>query len=346
VLGIVAILPGMTHVRTLVQGTWEIYVEKVDSSRVYVKITNSELNALSVGAGGGFAQIGLQKFKGTDDGFSYLMNINDTDTTKVYYDFVRGNIVLAQKLAEKIATKKTVMGTAVIQKIDAFKRISKGRSSTFLFGLPIVLNASTSKSKIQSFSTTDMYLDDTRVNAQFGIFDQTSTAKAFSSHTTKTRGFYGARYKSFGLKDGKMREMGEMGQFTWIDQDDSTSMRSYKNNLDQIISETGLDAVSMRMPLNETQDCLTVVKNETTVAAKKMLAALDKMAQNFKDDVEYTKAYAELGQYALTNQITLGMALNLAGEGAEVVFAREGTLYSSRFHGIITNFTLTGLGSP
>ena len=428
------------NVTSLAQGIWETYVEKVDARQVYVKITQSELNALSVGTSLGLAQIGVQNFKNTDDGFSYLMDMNDVEAAKVYYDLVRGNVAAAQLAAEKLS-QKVSLTAPVVQKIETFKRISKGKASTFFFGLPIVLNASTSKSKIESFSTTDIHLDNARVEAQFGIYDLTTVTKAFSSHTTNTRGFYGVRYKGSDLKTGQLREQGEMGQFTWMAQDDKTSMRSYLFSLNQIIAETGLDMAQLRMPekfvdlgfsnitvnmtlghentqrilakgrsmqkasfvkwsqdrtswmyarkgnalctkqLPEGTDCLTALTNETTYAAKKMQAALDKMAANYSNDVEYTKAYAEFGQHALTNQVTLGMAMSLAGDGVQVVFATEGTMFTqvvmnfvstaqdgelrmvksngydtasylepvnkrSRFHGLITSKSIPGLGSP
>ena len=96
---------------------------------------------------------------------------------------------------------------------------------------------------------------------------------------------------------------------------------------------------------------------------------------------QYTAAYAEFGRAAMTNQITLAMAISMAGPGVELDFAMEGTYFKnncmtlrstgvegrystldpklatdtmslgveskrSRIHGLITNKNYTGLGAP
>ena len=432
---------------SLAQGIWETYVEKVDERSAYVKITNSKLDALSMGAGLALAQIGLQNFKNTDDGFSYLVSLDNSESAKVYSDLIRGNVAAAQMMAEKIK-KSTPFGVVPsVQKVESFKRMSKGRTTSFFFGLPIILNTQTTKSKIQSHSTTDVHLDNSKIEATFGIYDETFATKAFKTHTNQTQGFYSVRYKATDMTSKKVTDSGEMGQFTWLVQDEKTTTGDFNSSLQDIVNSTGLDVIDMKMPKDAmdlgftsivahvglsdqnmknivsksksilTKDiskwvtervkfvhaqkgdrvckslvpenklsgagtsCVDVLNRETLAATLRMQSAFKKMMQNYSNDAAYTKAFAELGQHALTNQVTLGILLSMAGEGADVVFSTEGTLLKtyilsfkttakdgelmmvdtklspmaqalqpknkkSRYHGVFTTRSLPGLGSP
>ena len=433
---------------SLAQGIWETYIEKVDERSAYVKITSSKLDALSMGAAVGLAQIGVQNFKNTDDGFSYLVDLNDNEAAKVYADLVRGNVAAAQVMAEKMKNEHTSMFTKLtVQKVESFKRMSKGRTTSFFFGLPIILNAQTTKSRIQSHSTTDVHVDNSKIEATFGIYDETFATKAFKTHTNQTQGFYSIRYKATDMTSKKVTDAGEMGQFTWLVQDEKTSTGDFSSSLQDIVNTTGLDVIGMKMPKDSmdlgftsivvniglsdenmknivsksksilskdisqwvtervkfvhakkgdracksavpenkisgvSESCVDILNRETLAATLKMQSAFKKMMQNYSNDVAYTKAFAELGQYALTNQVTLGILLSMAGEGADVVFSAEGTLLKtyilsfkttakdgellmvdtkestmaqalqpqnkkSRYHGVFSTRSLPSLGSP
>ena len=131
--------------------------------------------------------------------------------------------------------------------------------------------------------------------------------------------------------------------------------------------------------MNSNFDCETIIRDETKPAIKKLFEAMTNMAANYNDDVEYTKAYAAFGKAAITNQVTLSIALGMTGDGADLVFVTQGTIFktrvthfkmaqeqwqfirpsataapayldpvfkASRFHGIITLNSVPGLGSP
>jgi hypothetical protein len=132
---------------------------------------------------------------------------------------------------------------------------------------------------------------------------------------------------------------------------------------------------------NENFSCEADIANKSAYAARKMQAALEKMRNNRANAAEYTAAFAEFGKAAMTNQVTLGMALLMAGPGVEIDFMAEGTYFRahqisfkttpvegqykslskasiqrdpslnpekkrSRYHGLITNKSFSGLGAP
>ncbi len=378
-------LMGLTST-SVAMGTWETYVEKVDASRAYVKITKSKLEAFSKGAGSFLASMAVQKFENSDDGFSYLVDLQLDEGRKVYQDLLRGNVIAAQIAAEKIA--KNPLLKASVQKVESFKRISKGKGFNVFFGLPIFLNAAAAQSKIQTFSTTDLHIEDSRVNAQFGIYDFTTQTRAFGNHTTTSRGFYGVRYTVADIKTGKQTDSGEMGRFSWMYQSDNSSKKSISRSLEDLMQQTGLKSLRVSIPevsadmdfsnislnismnaatveqigrrmsgmtkeilltwteqriqhvisnsgmgvcvdsqdsLTNRADCETSFKLQTQSGIEKMKEALEMMAQVKNDDVKYTKAFAEFGKAAMSNQVTLQMALSMASRGVQLNFAIEGT---------------------
>ncbi len=421
----------------LAQGTWETYVEKVADTFVYVKITSSKLSALSSGPGLPFSAAAITDFKNSDDGFSYLIDLNLEDGRKVYHDLVRGNIMAAQQFASKI--QESLKAPAVI-KVEKFKRKSKGDGFSLFFGIPILLNATTAENKIRSHNVTDLYLDNSKIDAQFGMYDLTMRSRAFGTHATTSKNFYGVIYNISDLGTKSLKEKSQFGRFTWTYQDDNSSTRNLHRNMESLIQETGLNEVKVLIPdlaldldftnitlqitfndlntsnliesavgrsaslmydwsqkrakyaylqkgealcksYSEGTSCQEEIINQTTYAAQKMQEALSKMRSKMSNSISYTTAYAEFGKAAMTNQVTLAMALTMAGAGAQIDFSLEGTYFKahrlslnttnvdgryewttfyqqdqsspldpkikrSRYHGVITNENFTGLGAP
>jgi hypothetical protein len=429
-------IAGLNHT-SLAQGTWETFVEKVDKTKVYVKITNTQLDAYATGSGAALVAGARTSFNNADDGFSYLIDLSTEEGRKVYSDLVRGNVAAAQKYASEIQLSPEL--PAVI-KIENFKRVSKGKGYSLFLGIPIFLNAVNSENKIESYEKSDLVFDNSSVDAIIGIYDFTTKTRAFGTHTTVSKGFYGVRYGVTDLKTKESLENSEFGRFTWMYQDDNSSMRSLHSNLNQLIQETGLEQLKIQLPnraadmdftnltlnitlneknirnmmassvgrnantmknwaqkrvehayrtygnslcktSNESEACESEIRSQTMYSSSKMQAALKKMSSNTRNSKAYTKAFAEFGQAAMANQLTLAMAISMAGEGVEVSFVAEGTYFKtrqlhlrtvgtesqfetrdskdttvdsslnpvykrSRFHGVITNRNLIGLGAP
>ena len=368
---------------SIAQGTWETYIEKIDATHVYVKITKSKLNAYSIGSGSFLASFAVQDFKNSDDGFSYLIDIQEEVGRKVYEDLVRGNVAAAQINADKIS-QNSILKSAV-QKVETFKRISKGKGFNVFFGLPIILNSSTSRNKIQSTSMTDLHIEDNRINAEFGMYNLITETRAFGNHTITSKSFHSVRYAVADLKSGQLKESGELGRFSWMYQDDSTSTKSLKRSLNDLINQTGLKPLRLNIPdiseemdfsnisLNismssavtkqmmdrisrvglenifylkdqeihdefsksatdncnvsilERSQCENTFKLKTLDGIKKMKIALDDMKRSRNNNAGFTTSFAEFGKAALTNQLTLQMALKLAGKGVQLNLALEGT---------------------
>ncbi len=429
-------LAGM-NTSKLAQGSWETYVEKVDARHVFVKITKGQIDSLSVGTGAFLTSVGVQTFANSDEGFSYLINIQQEEARKVYQDLVRGNVAAAQVAVGK-ANSVLYVG---VQKVESFKRVSKGKGRSLFFGVPILLNAASSESKIQTISTSDLHVDNNKIDAQFGIYDFTTQTRAFGTHTTKSRGFYGVRYMVADLQTKALKETGELGRFSWMYQDDNSSFRTINRSMEDLMMQTGLTSLRVMVPsiaseidfsnislnitfsaenaqnvatrmsrmskqnirswaderskyafakfgnglcsssTNESANCQESVISQTRYAVSKMEDALALMNNSWTDNASYTKAFAEFGRAAMTNQVSLQIALGLAGEGVKVGFAVEGSTINplrmnlettseegkfrqvddrsvetdqsldpqykrSRFHGLISNRNLTGLYSP
>ncbi len=420
------------------QGTWETHVEKIDTNRVYVKLTNSELDSLSVGTGAALAAASITDFSNADDGFSYSIDLESEVGRKVYQDLVRGNVTAAEQRASQAQLSPE---SAEVMKVEKFKRRSKGEGKSFFVGLPIILNATNSENKIQSHDVTDMLVENSKIDAQFGVYNFSTRTRAFGTHTTVSKGFQGAKYTTSDIKTSEVKENGEFGRFTWVYEDDNSSMRTLYRNMESLLQDTGLNQVKVAIPnvggdldftnmtlnitmtsantarlknssvvrssgnmrdwsqrraksafarkggalcktVSEKTTCETEFLNQTDYATQKMQAALSKMQARSVSRSAYTKAYAEFGQAAMTNQVTLAMALAMAGPGAEISFTLEGTYFKahrmmmrttnvegrlemmdprdadqeasaldpkhkkSRIHGLVTNKNLTGLNTP
>ncbi len=421
----------------LAQGIWETYIEKVEATQVFVKITSTKLDALSNGAGVALGSVARTDFKNTDDGFSYLIELNSETGRKVYQDLVRGNVTAAQQIVEEMERSPELQS---VKKVEKFKRKSKGEGYSLFFGVPIFLNATTSENHVQSHNMSDMFIDNSKVDAQFSVYDFTQRSRAFGTHTTMSKGFYGVAFNANDLVTGDLQEAGKFGRFSWVYQDDNSSMRTLHRNMQNLIDETGLEQFRVIIPnfsadmdftnislnitmtaeniesltssvvgrsarqmkswserrakyayakkgvalcktVSEQGSCENEFLSQTSYASAKMQDALSKMRSRSNKRAEFTKAFAEFGKAAMTNQETLAMALTLAGPGTEISFALEGTYFKahrmsarttnvegrlklvnprdqtndasldpeakrSRFHGVITNKNFIGLGSP
>ncbi len=362
------------------QGAWETYVEKIDASNVYVKLTNTSLKALAVNGNAGMVGLSVNEFKSADDGFSYKLNLENEVARKVYHDLLRGNVAAAEVLAKQ---------TSAVQKIENFKRVTKSKGLSLFIGVPIFLNASSSENKVEVVNNADLIIDNEKVNSTIGIYDFTIQTRALNAHTLTSKGFYGVRYNVSDLTSTNVKERGEFGRFSWIYQDDHSSGHTVTQMLKNLYDATGLDQLRINLPAeakdmdftNVTVDitfdgtktndlmnriaamtpsglaewanqrvhfayaqegqnlclpsqlnaesCEGEILNKTLYGAKKMQEAMIRMrasqSSNSNSDSEYTRAYADFGKAAMTNSITIKMAVAIAGAGVELNFAIEGT---------------------
>ncbi|GIL16540.1 MAG: hypothetical protein BroJett040_02910 [Oligoflexia bacterium] len=238
---------GMIGINTahVAQGTWETYVEKVDHSHAYVKITKSNLESYSIGTGASLVTVGLSQFNNADDGFSYKLDLNQAEGRKVYEDLVRGNIAAAELVANKY--KALVLVESPVVKVETFKTQSKGNSFNIFIGLPLILNSSSSSGKVQSFATTDFHLDKNIVSANYGIYDTQTRTRAFGTHTFSDKMFYGAQFKVSDYNKNVI-EKGYFGRMSWIYQDDKATASSLKMKIEELYDATGIQSVLVQVP--------------------------------------------------------------------------------------------------
>ncbi|GIL16538.1 MAG: hypothetical protein BroJett040_02890 [Oligoflexia bacterium] len=240
-IGVGALGVNTAHVA---QGTWETYVEKIDHTHVYVKITKGKLDSLSVGTSAGMASIGVSQFNNADEGFSYKIDLNQVDGRKVYEDLVRGNVASAELISRR---KVQVLTEAPVMKIETFKSRTDGRLFNFYIGLPIFLNASTSAGKIQSLTSTDLHVDKQIVKAQYGIYDTQTRTRAFGTHTFSDKMFYGARVEISDYNKNIV-EKDSFGRMSWIYQDDTATASSLRSKLTELYDVTGIKSVLVDIP--------------------------------------------------------------------------------------------------
>jgi hypothetical protein len=229
----------------LAQGLWEIYVEKVGSHRVYVKLTNSRLQALSVFGMAAILTISMDHFHSADDGFSFLYDLNTDMGRKAYEDVIRGNVYSSGVLAAQKPENQVLM--APVQKIETFRSVSTGSIASEVLKIPILWNKTYSRGRIHSFTSSDLHLNRNTTRVHYGIFSSSEDSQFWRTHKEKDLMFYGAKYSVDNWENHTHMDS-MFGTYSYAFRHEDSSDERLRYGIEGLIKKTGLEGLRYMVP--------------------------------------------------------------------------------------------------
>jgi hypothetical protein len=226
----------------IAEGSWETYVEKIRGNRAYVKMTKGQLTNLSGFAGAALYNVSLNEFKNTDDGFSFLYDLNTEVGRHAYEDVVKGNVFSSQQLATK---KKSESGP--VTKVESFRSVNSGKNVSHSFGIPILWNTSYTSGKIQSYTSSTFHMDNTSVQVNYGIYSRENNYRFWDIHHTTDYMFTGAMYA---IRDNSDRSVtrGIFGRYSYAYKNEEATNFGFRRAIQNLIRQTGETDLMVNIP--------------------------------------------------------------------------------------------------
>jgi len=227
----------------LAQGTWETYVEKISSDKVYVKITRGHLTRLSTFTGVLLAELSVDHFGHRDDGFSYLYDMGTPEGRKAYEDALRGNLYPSETFANALPNNS--VERAPVLKVSTFSSMYTGRFIKAQLGLPVFWNKTYSRGRILSFSTTEFHITNKLARAHYGVFSEQNIYRRMKKHQESDFMFYGTHYD---IADANGVKSGVFGRYSYAYNGTNSSESNFSRALRSLIRRTGTDELEVDLP--------------------------------------------------------------------------------------------------
>jgi hypothetical protein len=365
--GGVAFSVGVGYVMTglsgdyLVQGDWTTYVEKLDGTKVFVKISNVSMNDYDQMAGTQPAYAMLSEFVKNDHFLSYTFDVSDARGAQAYEAMIHGSAKEAQELAQShpdLATEDL-----------SEEGHTKGHQTKLFMGLPF-LNRSKTFGQLYNFADTIIHTDHTKSQVQYGLYWNQSDSVVFSHHKGVSKNFYGVAFQTSPGKDSTESILaGKYGKMNIGYEDDHSSAKTLREDMAKIVAQTGIQA-QIVAPLAESNDDLAythlnlfvqlseaatrhlMVKGNNGDFVKMADSQLDVQDDNYSDslsaaadmqnslkrmtdadakhdNVSFVKEYAKFGKAMMKNPQTFNLVMRAAeGAAIDVCLQAEGTKIS------------------
>ncbi len=216
-------------------GDWKTYVEKIDASHVYVKVTNIKITSMDIMVGNFVSYGMLSDFKKTDNMFSYIFDLSDPRGQVAYEAMVHGSIMEAQDLNAKNPTLAELIltedgGTSGIEK-------------KFYFGLPF-LNVSHDSGNLINYSNTVFHQDNSQSDVEYGLYWSEGQRNLLGRHRDFTKSFYATSYvtTTSPTKDQQagVSEKGIYGTLTLSYENDNSGESTIKMLIGKMVKQTGM----------------------------------------------------------------------------------------------------------
>lgn len=217
----------------IVEGTFATYIEKVSPTEVYVMLSTINAKSLSMQADATLVGVGVSKYKELEQGMSYMINYADPVGAKAYYDLIRGNVAAIQELVND----PTV---TAIQKWEKLSRMQMRRMSFVNVGIPWIINWGWQSGKIYEFTDTTAFYNETRAEADYGIYIKEKRKRIFMKSTmVKTEAFYGTVSRLYNYANDLMMKY-YFGQYVYNADDYKTDKNDMQKTVADLIQKTGL----------------------------------------------------------------------------------------------------------
>jgi hypothetical protein len=214
------------------KGDWVSYVEKVSEHEVLLKHTKGRLRALSISSGAFLATVDRTYFRNADESFSFRFDLRDSRAVEAYEDAVRGNLTLAQKLAEDPA-----LAGAVRPEVTA-RTQALGRMLQVSIKIPMLFAASASSGRITGFEETRVHADGSSVESRYGIFVRERKQRLLHRHRARSESFF-AGVITAATPAGERHES-RIATLTLSVADERASGRRLNSAVSRMVRQTGL----------------------------------------------------------------------------------------------------------
>ena len=216
-------------------GTWTTEVQKVGSSKVYVKVANTHLHNFTPFASLVLLNASAPHYwtpkKKADYSFSFMFDLANNDAAVAYAAMIQGNMLPAQKIAGEKDNSSVIA-------IESNTSSVRGKLATISFGIPFVALGSASRGTVQMATVADSQADNTHMNAEYGVYIKSSDVKSMAYDSERTFGFYGTSYTATGAD--KSSSQGAFGQIGWTFKQTDTSPEKLADALQRLVVDTGM----------------------------------------------------------------------------------------------------------
>ncbi|WII73636.1 hypothetical protein QJS83_07085 [Bdellovibrio sp. 22V] len=232
-------------VAKLASGTWETYVEKVDSQTAYVKMSRGKLNSFSMFTNVAILTLSVNDFKYADDGFSFLFDLSTEVGRKAYEDMIRGNVLASENIAAQ--PTKNLVERAPVLKVETFRSVSTGRIVSKSLAIPIIWDKTYSTGKVYSFTTSDMHIDRNTARVHYGIYSDSEDSRFWTRHKEKDLMFYGAKYSVENWDTHSTMES-MFGTYSYAFRHEKSNGARLKKGIMELVRKTGIDSLMIGVP--------------------------------------------------------------------------------------------------
>ncbi len=226
----------------MARGDFQVYMEKLDSDHVYVKVSDSHIESLGLQVGALLSHVSATQYSRYGKAFGFALNMRDPMGVRAYRDLVRGNIAPVQKLAMRA-------GSTSVRFWDEADTVREGTSSYVkYFGIPFLFKISWSRDRYFEASRRKSYECGRTLNAVYGAYFTQKYLKLYPYEKTTTKAFYGT---SYALKNDKSKSVarGFFGHMLYTYENSDGTVRALRHAMERMGEDTGLgDLLMLDMP--------------------------------------------------------------------------------------------------
>ncbi|HUP57906.1 MAG TPA: hypothetical protein VM598_10670, partial [Bdellovibrionota bacterium] len=233
-MGLISIGPAF-----VAKGDWISYVEKASEHEVLLKHTKGRLRALSVSTGAFLATIDRTYFRNADESFSFRFDLRDPRAVEAYEDAVRGNLTLAQKLADD--------PTGAVRPEVTARTLALGRMLQVSIKIPMLFAASASSGRIAGFEETRVHADGSLVESRYAIFARERKQRLGHRHRSRGDSFFAGVITAATPAGG--RHESRIATLTLSVADENASGGRLDSAVRRMVRQTGLrELLSLEFP--------------------------------------------------------------------------------------------------
>lgn len=211
-------------------GTWNTEVQKLEASKVYVKVSTGSLNSLGTFANATLLQVSTNRFRALNKAFSFMFDLKDKAAGEAYRQLLKGNMTLAQKLAVAKNIRSVIP-------VESSNLKTSGTMRSLHFGIPL-LNITSTKGNIVSAEMSDYHPDQTHIEADYGIYLKERDSRFLAAKTHYTYGFYGSAFTS--QAKNQEAERGHFGMVGWSYKTTDVDQEKLEKAIHKLVNQTGL----------------------------------------------------------------------------------------------------------
>ncbi|TGD45675.1 hypothetical protein EP118_14975 [Halobacteriovorax sp. Y22] len=214
------------------KGTYDYYIEKLEDKRVYVEITRTDLKSALLSTGIYYANASLSKVEKEGQKLSYIFDLSDEYTAKVYEDVLKGKFLEAQEMGETYPDLR-------VTKVETTDFKMKGKEFNIGFKTPFaqILSWNFNKSLFVGVSDTEIHSNGVITHRDYGVYKSGVSSNFGPLERTSLKAFYGATAKA--TVEGKDIN-NTSGTFVWLYESNNGTYKKLRRALSKVKDFTNL----------------------------------------------------------------------------------------------------------